>query len=315
MKLIARMTYGSHLYGTATADSDLDIRAVGLPCARDILLQQVTPVLSGKDHKGTQTQDWESYSLHKYLDLLAQGQLIALDMLFAPDWAMLMPPDELWTEIKAFAPQIMTKNTSSFIRYCHQQTQKYRIKGNRLAAARAACRLFEQHNPEQKLATLIDELTVLTARHDALRLSRDEQPNGRLIDYFEICDKKVPLSAAVKTGYALSQKLVAGYGERAESAESAKGTDWKALSHAVRIGHEAIEFLTTSQITFPRPEAQHLLDIRQGRVAWQSVAEEIEQLLTATEQAAERSTLPHQTNRAILDDFVAEHYERQVKTT
>ena len=84
MKLIARMIYGSQLYGTSTADSDLDIRAVGLPCARDILLQQVTPVLSDKDHKGTQAQEWESYSLHKYLDLLAQGQLIALDMLFAP---------------------------------------------------------------------------------------------------------------------------------------------------------------------------------------------------------------------------------------
>ena len=81
------------------------------------------------------------------------------------------------------------------------------------------------------------------------------------------------------------------------------------------LGHEAIEFLTTSQITFPRPEAQHLRDIRQGRVPWQSVTEEIEQLLNATEQAAERSTLPHQTNRAALDDFVAEHYGRQVKTT
>ena len=176
MKFIARMIYGSHLYGTATADSDLDIRAICLPCARDILLQQVTPVLSGKTCTNAQVQDFESYSLHKYLELLAQGQLVALDMLFAPDWAMLMPPDRIWTEIKALCPKIMTRNTNSFIRYCHQQTQKYRIKGNRLAAARAACHLFERakrNDPEQKLASLVDELAALTAaRRPALQQGR-----------------------------------------------------------------------------------------------------------------------------------------------
>ncbi len=41
MDLIVEMRFGSHLYGTATPQSDLDFKAVYLPAARDILLQRV----------------------------------------------------------------------------------------------------------------------------------------------------------------------------------------------------------------------------------------------------------------------------------
>jgi len=41
MDLIVDMRFGSHLYGTATPESDLDCKAVCLPGARDILLQRV----------------------------------------------------------------------------------------------------------------------------------------------------------------------------------------------------------------------------------------------------------------------------------
>ena len=37
---------GSHLYGTDTPSSDTDLKAVHLPTARDILLQQARPVVT-----------------------------------------------------------------------------------------------------------------------------------------------------------------------------------------------------------------------------------------------------------------------------
>ena len=46
MRTIVELTFGSHLYGTATPDSDLDIKAVYLPEPRDILLQRVKPAVS-----------------------------------------------------------------------------------------------------------------------------------------------------------------------------------------------------------------------------------------------------------------------------
>ena len=92
---IVQMKIGSHLYGTATPESDIDIKAVYIPSARDILLQRVSPVVSesrikARGEKNTPADtDCESFSLQRYLELLAEGQTVALDMLFSPDWAML----------------------------------------------------------------------------------------------------------------------------------------------------------------------------------------------------------------------------------
>jgi predicted nucleotidyltransferase len=46
MDLIVAMRFGSHLYGTATPQSDLDYKAVYLPEARDILVQRVQSTVS-----------------------------------------------------------------------------------------------------------------------------------------------------------------------------------------------------------------------------------------------------------------------------
>ncbi len=84
-----------------------------------------------------------------------------------------------------------------------------------------------------------------------------------------------------------------------------EGIDWKALSHAVRVGEQAIELLTTGVFTFPRPEAAHLVAIKTGRLPYSVVAEEIEDLLVRVEQAAVLSPLPPSADQDWIDTFVA----------
>ena len=68
MRTIVRMTFGSHLYGTATPESDLDVKAVYLPTARDILLQQVRAAVTGQREKAkgekNTADDVEMHGLH-----------------------------------------------------------------------------------------------------------------------------------------------------------------------------------------------------------------------------------------------------------
>ncbi len=176
---IVQMKIGSHLYGTATPESDLDIKAVYIPSARDILLQQVSPAMSesrpkrrGEKNTSADT-DCEAFSLQRYLDLLAEGQTVALDMLFAPDWAMLEPPHALWHDIKTLAPRLMTKGTTAMVRYCRQQANKYGVKGLRVAAARAALGLLQEseqtHGGSAKLETVTDALEALAAQSEYLQ--------------------------------------------------------------------------------------------------------------------------------------------------
>src|SRR5579864_3605760 len=104
MDLIVEMRCGSHLYGTETSDSDLDLKGVYLPDGRDILLRHVKATVTSNRAKAagekntTADVDREVYSLQRYLQLLADGQTVALDMLFAPEAAMTIQPSSLWHE-------------------------------------------------------------------------------------------------------------------------------------------------------------------------------------------------------------------------
>jgi len=314
MQLIVQIKFGSHLYGTDTLNSDLDIKGVYIPEARNILLQCVKPVVSfsrSKAHGEKNTSedvDYELYSPKKFLDLLAEGQTVALDMLFAPESAMISPPQEEWLKIKALAPKLFTKQVVSFVRYCKQQANKYGIKGSRVAAARTALEFLNQaenkYGSTAKLTVVADELKSLAHNNEFLAVGEDTGTNGNPVQYFEICGKKALLNASTKSARAIAQRLMDEYGQRALAAERNEGIDWKALLHAVRVGREAIEFLTTGHITFPRPEAPHLLDIKQGRLPFQQVSEEIEELLVKVEEATAVSSLPNSFDPAVIDDFV-----------
>jgi predicted nucleotidyltransferase len=322
MKLIVQIKFGAHLYGTSTPQSDLDIKGVYLPSARNILLQQVKPVVSEnrpKMHGEKNTSDdvdHEAYSLQRYLEFLTQGQAVALDMLFAPDWAMIKPPDQVWLDIQKIAPKLITKRTTSLVKYCRKQANKYGIKGSRVAASRIALDIFrnseKKYGSQEKLEVIYDDLKQAIDSNEFLRFIEGKRTDGDTVKYFEVCGKKIMLTASIKNAIEVSQKLVDEYGQRALAAERNEGVDWKALSHAVRVANEAIELFDTGHITFPRPEAQQLLLIKQGKIEYQQVAEKIEQLLVGMELTAQKSNLPDAIDINLIDDFVAKHYKKQV---
>jgi len=79
-----------------------------------------------------------------------------------------------------------------------------------------------------------------------------------------VCGKKMPFTSSIKSAREIAQRLVNDYGQRALQAERSEGIDWKALSHAVRVGREALELLHTGKITLPLPYAAEILAIKQG---------------------------------------------------
>ncbi|WP_010298044.1 DNA polymerase beta superfamily protein [Candidatus Odyssella thessalonicensis] len=322
LEIIVKLKFGSHLYGTATADSDLDVKAVYMPRARDILLQTISPaIVVGRDkvagEKNTcQDIDFEAYSPHKFLSLLAEGQIVALDMLFAPSAYFIDPPSPLWEQIQGVAYKLLNKKAASFVRYCRQQASKYGLKGCRVAAARQAENLLEkalkQYPARSKLNLLEPELHKLSMQSELIQLGNMVNLEGIAAKYIEICGKKILFSASIKTACEIVHKLVGQYGARALAAERNENVDWKALSHAVRIGYEAIEFLTDHKITFPRPEALHLVAIKQGKIPFQEVAIEIEQLLTRVEEASLTSTLPDGYDPELINEFIADIYYQHI---
>jgi len=320
MDLIVEMRFGSHLYGTDTATSDLDLKGVYLPSARDILLQRAAAAPSeARKPPGTRNApgdvDREVYSLQRYLELLAEGQTVALDMLFAPDWAMTMPPGPLWREIQANRNRLVSRRSAAFLRYCRQQANKYGIKGSRVAAAGQALALLSaaeaRLGSQTKLARLAAELADFAAAEHVALIDLPT-PGGKLVRHLEVCGRKMPFTATIKTAREVTQGLANEFGERARQAERNEGVDWKALSHAVRVGREAIELLASGRITFPLPDADRIRRIKAGEIPYEAVVAEIESLLGEVEAAVAASALPDAPDQAFIDELVLGAYRRQV---
>ncbi len=322
MNLIVEMRAGSHLYGTATALSDVDYKAVYVPEARDILLQRVRDTITETRPKATGERnapgdvDRETFSLQRYLALLAEGQTVALDMLFAPDTAMVRTPSPLWREIQANTPRLVTRRASLFVRYCRQQANRYGIRGSRVAAARQALATLtaveKTHGPTARLSEAQAEIAPLAGATEHIALVDLSTPGGGTLRHLDVCGKKMPFSASIKSAREMVERLVDEYGARSLQAERNEGVDWKALSHAVRVGREALELLSSGRITLPLPSAGEILAIKRGERAYQEVAETIERLLVEVEAAAAASSLPEAPDQAFIDELVARTYRTAV---
>ena len=299
-----------------------------MPPARDILLQRVRGSVSSQRPKAEGEKNYageideEAYSLQKFLGLAADGQTVALDMLFAPRWAMIEGPSWEWQEIEDNRHRLVTRRSTAFVGYCRQQANKYGIKGSRVAEAREALSILdaalERHGTVAKLSEIEPSIaaTVAGAEHMALldiEGATDIHGVKRTVRHWEVCNRKLPLTQTIKASAEIMRRLVGEYGHRALQAERQEGVDWKALSHAVRVATEAIELLETGAVLFPRPNARHLLDIKIGALSYQEIAAEIDELLPAVETAAGRSTLPDQPDRQWIDGFTAAVYADAVR--
>lgn len=318
MELIVQIKFGSHLYGTNTPTSDEDYKSVYVPSARDILLQRVTGSLQiGQKEKREGERnlpgdvDNECYSLQRYLSLISEGQTVAVDMLFAPEP---MLTSGLWEHIQGNRERLLTKRSAAFVGYCRTQANKYGIKGSRVASAKNALTRFEgllaQHGTLAKVGEFFGPDDEVIDEHT--RTMRKETTQGRTERYFECCNRMVGFSNTVKEAVGIFKRIHENYGDRARLAEKNEGIDWKALSHAVRVGQEATELLLTHKITFPLPYAAHILEIKQGKVSYDTVASQIEGLLEEVECAAETSTLRDDPDRQFIDDLVAEIHAKKV---
>lgn len=337
MNKIVEVKFGSHLYGTSTPNSDLDFKGIYLPTAREIVLGNFKRTIStcrpkSECERNTKDDiDSEFFSLDRYLELLIEGQTVALDMLFAPESNIISLSNAdthswIFRTIKENKDKLLTKNVNAFIGYARQQAAKYGIKGSRMDALKRAKRVLDEFyelDPHQKLVTysmslhcLVKECSELISleKTPLIEIVMLKGPKGSVdAPHLRINGKNIPFHATVKYARDIVRKMLAGYGQRAHKSHLAGGIDWKALSHAVRVNSEAVELLSTGNITFPRLEKDLLLKIKLGKLPYEKVAETIEQGLADLYVANEKSTLRDAPDKEWADDFIYNVYSDIVK--
>lgn len=343
MNKILQIKFGSYLYGTSTPNSDTDYKGIYLPTAREIVLGSYKKTIATCRPKGTCERntkddvDIEFFSLDRYLELLMEGQTVALDMLFAPEPVYPMDPNQafewagikIWKEIKANKERLLTRNVNAFIGYARQQVSRYGIKGSRMDALKRT---------KEKLDSLVlsdgylDKLSYYEgAIQDLVNETKELVSLEKLplIEIVMLCGPKgafdaphlrvngraIPLHVKVKYALEVIGKMLDSYGQRATKAHLAGGKDWKAISHCLRVEYEALELLTTGNITFPCPNRELLLKIKLGELPYEQVSELIEQGLADLYKAHEVSILRDKPDQEWADDFVYKVYSNIVKNS
>lgn len=338
MNKLIEVKFGSHLYGTQTPKSDLDLKILYLPSARQICLglkpeDRVFRVGREKDHGERNTSedtDVEVFSLDRFLEDLMAGQTWALDMLFAPARSYTYMSDQgmfLMNEIMHFKDRLLTKNINAFVGYAKKQAAKYGIKGTRFDAIKRTVEVLRSLPTWDRLSehrgilnTLIEHSnTLLTAEQTLLIeiiMVDGPTPSSPPLEHLHVCGRKMSLTQTVGKALECYSKIEAEYGDRARKASVAGGIDWKALSHAVRVNTEALELLQTGVVTFPRPDRELLLRIKTNAenptLSYDNVADMIEQGLVALTEAAKVSSLRETADRKWAEDLIVREYGRVV---
>ena len=239
MTVIFRTLFGSHLYGTATEQSDVDYKQVFIPSARDILLGtgKETTKQSPKadDRSGFQEKnnpgdvETEGFSLRKYLHLASQGQTVALDMLFATPAVLRGDVEgeayDVWIEVWKNRHRLASRQCASFLGYCRQQANKYGIKGSRVAAVEHAVKvlgaLADEHGHLTKLGEVQDALEeALLQNAEHVELLDLDTPSGGKLRHMSVCNRKAPYTFTLKNALEIYRKLDEQYGHRAKQARS-----------------------------------------------------------------------------------------------
>lgn len=313
------MRFGSHLYGTALPTSDEDYKGIYIPESKDIILQRVRKTINQTTKPSDVLKnrpgdiDFEIFAYSEFIKLLLEGQTGAMDMLFAPARFYELVKTGPWSEIIRNKEKFLHKGTSSFVGYCRTQAAKYGLKGGRIATLRAAIELLNKLPPTDKLILHWDAIVAFTKTHEHTSILEIESKTLKLpLLHWDVCNCKMGQTVTAEYAVSQFQKIFDAYGERARLAEKNLGVDWKALMHAVRVCEEAKELLLTGHVTFPRPEAPLLLQIRKQELPYKEVAEMIERGLDEVEEAKLKSKLPEKPDFKFAEDLIFEIYKNAI---
>jgi hypothetical protein len=326
--LVVEMYAGSTLYGTRTPESDTDLKRVVIPTAHDILLGSVVGAWRDDTREDRTAKmrpgdsEIETFTLCKFLKLVADGQTVALDMLFTPPEQIIWA-SPLWEQIQEQRGTLLWKGLTAFVGYCVSQVHKYNIKGERLAAISRIHRAFRngflgKHNPHQTVGEYLNsqdfQCLLQELKDEGLTEFLAVVPGEDGLQYLEILGKKVSETARMKLALEVAERIESQYGERSKAARENSGVDWKGMSQAVRIVLEAQELLETRNIMFPRPEASELLRIRSGKIPYEEVVQRIETGIQRVKTLMETSVLPDSNEhiKAYARNLIKIHYAREV---
>ncbi len=276
---------GSNLYGTSSEMSDIDISGVYLPSKERLFLHSTpSTIVIHSDER-----DVHLHSIYHFNKMLMATEPKAIEMLFVetPDVTMYM--HEAWNEFREYRKHCLSKDIFMFMNFVYNQANKYRVKSESLNRLTATLSVLSSIDQDTLFA---DAFKLLEVDSFVYYYGKDKN-NFDLYRMFGLA-----FHGTARTWYVVAalEKKLASYGSRVKkAADAADQTDWKSLSHAIRVAAELMSLVNDGLLSFPLPLAPTLRDIKYGKLPLSEVLDMLEEYtnkVSALEACSDLSDKP-----------------------
>lgn len=303
MEVLAKVKYGSHLYGTATEESDIDFKTIFLPSKKELYLN--TRIIQSSNERVSETGEPippeaqmpaggienENIPLQRFATDFLSGQTYAMEVAFAivtGQYEFVDP--EFYQFCGTLVHAFKHRNLYSMAGFAMKQTFDYIHRAERLALVTDVLSAIDEFankitpevvpNPETFInskayrmdvhlnfndgaTNLLEFLTERFRDRKGFKTKVITNSNNTLLA-FEVAGRIFGETTPI---FLIKESLgarVREYGGRVNKAMETAGVDWKSISHAIRVFQQIIEYVETQNISFPRPNTWYLMDVKNG---------------------------------------------------
>lgn len=234
---------GSHMYGMATPQSDIDKRGVCIP-PRNVVMGFAKKF----DQKVFSTEDTVVYSLTKFMSLAATCNPNIIELLYAPEDAIITK-HPVWLKLLERREEFLSaKVYHTFTGYALSQLKRARTH-------RAWLLNPPTHKPTR------EEFGLSTTGAGVRELSKGIDMVKIDPDVVKVIEREKRYKAALNV-WDQYQTWKKNRNPARSELEAKYGYDTKHASHLVRLLRMGKEILTKGTLTVKRPDAEELLAIR-----------------------------------------------------
>lgn len=341
MKYLSKFLSGSYLYGTNDENSDKDTRGVFIADKLHYL-----GFLNNIEQIEEKKTDTVYYELKKFFNLCSNCNPNIVEFLFVPEDKLELNSKEWQKIVENRHLFLSTKARWTFSGYAFSQLNRIKshrewlinppkkkperkdfgLPTDRKVVSKEQIGAFNQIlinylNKIKQYHNLKDELELLNEDKgmDVIVQQYKEMPSEKLvkivpdfsIDFIELVQKEKKFNQSLKQYNQYLNWKKTRNPVRAKLEEK-YGFDTKHGLHLVRLINEGEELLLNGHITFPRPDAEFLLSIKNGNFTYDKLMEYIGDLEQKFNKMVEKSKLPKKPNRKQLDKLCIELIEQNI---
>lgn len=295
--LILKFRTGSHLYGTATENSDEDFVGIFLPNKEYVLglknIKEVDAGIKSKDEEGKNTAeavDCKYYELRNFLKLALENNPNIIELFFA-NGENIVFSDENGVALSSHRFDLLHKGLyDKFGGYARSQKHKMVIRMNH----------FDELNAAEKFLSDEPENNILAEYKFRKYPFLEYEEN-----YFRIGDINFIPGYSVKRVLSAVRHRLSNVTNR-KDLMTKYGYDTKFASHLIRLLLEGIELLETGTLKFPLNDAKILLEIKNGLWKMPTVLDLADVLENRMKKAYENTDLPEKADFEKINQFCIE---------